>query len=48
MSRKAKSVPKFKSEAEERAFWEKPKSTEIIDWDNAERVRFPNSKSSAT
>jgi predicted DNA binding CopG/RHH family protein len=39
-----KPVPKFKSEAEEREFWETHDSTEYLDWSKAERVRFPNLK----
>ena len=45
MSR-AKSVPVFKSEAEERKYWEKHDSTDHIDWSKAERVRLPNLKPS--
>lgn len=48
MSRKIKAVPKFKSEAEERAFWETPESASLVDWTKAERVRFPNLKPSTT
>jgi predicted DNA binding CopG/RHH family protein len=44
MSKKAKSVPKFKSEAEERKFWEAHDSAELVDWSRAERVTFPNLK----
>ena len=39
-----KPLPKFKSEAEEREFWETHDSTEYIDWSKAERVQFPNLK----
>jgi len=39
-----KPIPKFKSEAEEREFWETHDSTEYLDWSKAERVRFPNLK----
>jgi predicted DNA binding CopG/RHH family protein len=39
-----KPVPKFKSAAEEREFWETHDSTEYLDWSKAERVRFPNLK----
>ena len=46
MSRKRKSIPPFKSEAEERAFWEGYDSTDYVDWSRAERVRFPNLKPS--
>ena len=43
MSRKRKPIPSFKSEAEERAFWETHDSTEYVDWSRAERVRLPRS-----
>lgn len=46
MSRKRKSIPTFKSEAEEQAFWESHDSTDYVDWSRAERVRFPNLKPS--
>jgi predicted DNA binding CopG/RHH family protein len=45
---KLKAVPNFKSEAEERKFWETHDSTEYVDWSNAERTRFPNLKPSTT
>ena len=41
MRKKRKPVPKFSSEAEERAFWESRDSAEFVDWNNAERVRLP-------
>ena len=37
-------VPKFTSEAKERAFWEKNNSTDYQDWSTAKRVVFPNLK----
>ena len=46
MSSKRKPIPAFKSEAEERDFWERHDSADYVDWDTAERVRFPNLKSS--
>ena len=46
MSRKRKSIPTFKNEAEEQAFWESRDSTDYVDWSRAERVRFPNLKPS--
>ncbi|MCK5543493.1 MAG: BrnA antitoxin family protein [Desulfobacterales bacterium] len=39
-----KQIPKFKTEAEEREFWEKNDSSEYLDWDQAEQVFFPNLK----
>ena len=45
MDRKSlKPIPKVRSEAQERKFWETHDSTEYLDWSNAERVRFPNLK----
>ena len=46
MSSKRKPIPAFKSEAEERDFWERHDSADYVDWDTAERVRFPHLKSS--
>ena len=43
---KVKKTPEFKSEAEERAFWEIHDSTEYIDWKQAKRAQFPNLKPS--
>ena len=34
----------FKSEAEERKFWEANDSTKLVDWSKAARVRLPNLK----
>lgn len=39
---------KFKTEAEERKFWETHNSTDYIDWSKAARVRLPNLKPSTT
>ena len=46
MTKKLKPVPRFKSEADERAFWEKHDSTQHIDWSAATRVSLPNLKPS--
>lgn len=48
MSKQTKPLPKFKTEAEERTFWEtKGKdSTEFLDWKEAQRVVLPNLKPS--
>ena len=46
MSEKLKSIPKFKSDAEERKFWETHDSTEYVDWSKAKSVNFPNLKPS--
>lgn len=45
---KLKRLPVFKTEAEERKFWEMHDSTDFVDWSKAERVRFPNLKPSTT
>jgi len=44
MSKPLKAIPKFASEAAERAFWEKHDSTEHLDWTKAQRVVLPNLK----
>jgi predicted DNA binding CopG/RHH family protein len=41
-----KPVPKFRSEEDERNFWAKHDSTRFIDWQAAQRRRFPNLKPS--
>ena len=46
MNKKLKSIPKFRSEADERRFWETRDSSNYIDWNKAERVRLPNLKPS--
>jgi len=43
---KVKSTPKFKTEAEERAFWEKHDSSEYVDWKQAQSVSLSNLKPS--
>ena len=43
---KLKKIPEFKSEAEERAFWQTHDSTEYVDWSKAKLARFPNLKPS--
>ena len=48
MGKKLKAIPKFRSEAEERRFWETHDSTDYIDWSKARRMRFPNLKPSTT
>ena len=45
---KLKPIPVFKSEAEERKFWETHDSADYLDWSKAVRVRFPNLKPSTT
>ena len=46
--KKPKPVPAFKTEAEERKFWETHDSTDYTDWSKTERARFPNLKPSTT
>jgi len=41
---KAKTVPAFANEAQERAFWESHDSTEYLDWSKAKTVTLPNLK----
>lgn len=43
---KAKKVPKFKTEAEERAFWEANDSSEFVDWSQAQPASMANLKPS--
>ena len=35
-------IPKFKTEAQERAYWEANNSTEHVDWTKAQKVKLPN------
>lgn len=42
MSRKSKSLPEFRDEAEERQFWEAHDSSDYIDWSKAGRARLVN------
>ena len=41
-----KKMPQFKSEKEERDFWQRHDSTEYVDWKNAERLTLANLKPS--
>jgi hypothetical protein len=45
--KRLKTTPTFRSEEEEREFWDTHDSTEYIDWSKAEKVTFTNIKSSA-
>jgi CopG antitoxin of type II toxin-antitoxin system len=38
----------FANEAEERAYWERKKSTAHLDWDRTKPVRLPNLQPSTT
>jgi len=44
MKKHSKAIPKFRNEAEERAFWESAgnDSAEYVDWSKAQVVAFPN------
>lgn len=46
--KKLKTIPKFKSEEEEREFWLNHDSTEYLDWSKARVTVFPNLKPSIT
>jgi len=40
--KKLKKIPKFKSEKEEREFWQKVDSTQYVDYSKMENWQFPN------
>lgn len=44
MKSRRKTIPKFKSEAEEQEFWTIHDSTEYVDWNTAGKALFPNLK----
>jgi len=48
MPKNLKSTPAFSGESEERDFWETNDSTDYVDWNRAQAVRFPNLKPSTT
>ncbi|MDB4807028.1 BrnA antitoxin family protein [Pseudomonadales bacterium] len=43
---KLKKIPQFKTEAEDRKFWETHASNDYVDWKQAQRVAMPNLKPS--
>jgi predicted DNA binding CopG/RHH family protein len=43
---KTKHIPNFKTEAEERDFWEKHDSSDYLDWKSAQSISMPNLKPS--
>jgi len=43
---KPKQIPEFKSEAEEREFWETHNSTDYVNWEQARPAPFANLKPS--
>ena len=44
MRKATKPIPKFSSEAQERAYWESHDSSAHVDWAKAKKVSFPNLK----
>ena len=46
--RQRKSIPSFRSEQEEREFWETHDTTDYVDWSQGRIVRFSNLKPSTT
>ena len=48
MKKPSKSIPKFKSEKEERAFWERNDASEYFDLSKSVRVTMPNLKPTTT
>jgi predicted DNA binding CopG/RHH family protein len=44
MKKRNKPLPRFKTEAEERDFWESTDSTDYIEWSKAKRAVFPDLK----
>ncbi len=44
MKKKLKKIPKFKTEDEERKFWDTHSSMDYIDWSKAKQGIFPNLK----
>ena len=47
-SRTLKPIPRFRSEAAERRFWETHDTSDYVDWSKAKRGVFPNLKSTTT
>ena len=41
---KVKKIPKFRSEAQQRKFWENNDSSEYLDWSKADSASLPNLK----
>lgn len=44
MNKPTKTLPKFASEAQERAYWESHDSSDHLDWTKARSVTLPNLK----
>lgn len=47
MKKQLNRIPKFKSEKQEREFWQKADSTQYVDYSKIELARFPNLKLSS-
>jgi len=47
-ARTKKPIPSFRSEEEEREFWETHDTTDYVDWSQGRIVRFPNLRPSTT
>jgi hypothetical protein len=47
MTKLTNPIPKFASEAQDRAYWETHDSIELLDWSKAKKVTLPNLKPSA-
>lgn len=45
--RKLKPIPSFKSEAEEREFWETHDTADYVNWEQARIMTLPNLKASS-
>lgn len=46
--RALKKIPTFKSDDEERTFWETADSTDYVEWSKARTIRFPRLRPSST
>ena len=46
MPKQKKALPEFRTEAEERAFWEQHDSSDYVDWSQAKSVSMPRLKPS--
>lgn len=44
MEKKLRKIPKFKTEDEEREFWDTHSSVDYIDWSKGKMIIFPNLK----
>ena len=44
--KKLKKIPKFKTMAQEKKFWDKNDTTDFFDWTQSKEISFPNLKPS--